>query len=252
MKRKILLLIFVNLFIGLTIVNAQCTPGDTTSCPDPDNNGQICPSVLPLGYKGVSYSEEVTILPPPEIDVSGTMVPLYKIVVTEIQNLPPGLSDTSNSPGNEFLSGNYYCFLISGTPTSVGSYQLKIKADIFINVFGNPVYATEHIDSTSLSMNITWDPNSIQGKQAKEFSLLKVQPNPFSYSTKIGFNTPEPCLTSLKIFDMQGKLIYTENINAGSGENYFDFNGRKLNNGLYFFTVSNNNKAFSERLLKIN
>ena len=37
---------------------AQCTPGDETSCPDPENNGEVCPAVLPNGIIGKEYKQK--------------------------------------------------------------------------------------------------------------------------------------------------------------------------------------------------
>ncbi|MDX1285096.1 MAG: hypothetical protein R3182_08795, partial [Draconibacterium sp.] len=68
MKRIIqLTVILFALFFGTQYAYSQCTPLDSTSCPDPEENGQICPNILDTVIVGSEYMQEVTILPPSKI-----------------------------------------------------------------------------------------------------------------------------------------------------------------------------------------
>lgn len=70
-------------------VKAQCTPGNSTTCPDLENNGEVCPAILPDGITGMDYNEEFTILAPPEYDLMGTVIQLHHIKIVDVNNLPP-------------------------------------------------------------------------------------------------------------------------------------------------------------------
>jgi Secretion system C-terminal sorting domain/Dockerin type I domain len=61
-----------------------------------------------------------------------------------------------------------------------------------------------------------------------EFEVFQNEPNPFNESTIITFNLPEASSTSLKVYDVNGKLIYTRNGSFGPGMNSFTINKSEL------------------------
>jgi len=74
----------------------------------------------------------------------------------------------------------------------------------------------------------------------KQFKLSQNYPNPFNPSTKIKFEIPRASLVTLKIFDINGKLIETllneKNINAGTFETEWD--AAKYSSGIYFYRLT--------------
>ncbi|PIX35017.1 MAG: hypothetical protein COZ59_07055 [Bacteroidetes bacterium CG_4_8_14_3_um_filter_31_14] len=83
-----------------------------------------------------------------------------------------------------------------------------------------------------------------------KFSILDGKPNPFNYSAKIGFISPNSSIVKLKVFDVIGNIVYSETISAARGENYFDFNGIKLGKGMYIYSISNGKDTFTKQLIK--
>ena len=92
---------------------AQCTPGDETTCPDPENNGEVCPAVLPNGIIGKEYSQEFTIIAPPEYEIDGNVIPLHHIKIVDVENLPPGITWETNASDSVFMVVTYKCVLLS-------------------------------------------------------------------------------------------------------------------------------------------
>jgi hypothetical protein len=255
MRARYYLFIITFLFI-LSYNNArsQCTPGDEITCPDILNNGEVCPDSLPGGIAGQLYNHFFTILPPPEYPLNqNDTIPLHHITLKDVGNLPLGMTWTSNSETNEFMVGTYYCVLLEGTPPVAGKYNLKIIVDVYVPPVipgGQPIFAKTYTDSTSLFLEVIWDPNSTGDLSETSFSLLEFQPNPFQHSTRIGIRLREQEEITLEVFDLVGQLHCKEIMTASTGDHYFKFNGNQLKTGLYIITVSNSHSAISKRLVK--
>ncbi len=225
--------------------SAQCTPDP--NCTDSLNPGEICPEILPDGTVGVPYSQVVTIIPPYEADLGSGTVTIHHITLTGVDNLPPGL--TYQESATDMYPYNSYCVLVSGTPTTEGTYNLAVRVIPYIDVFGSPVAAPEQTDDTSLVIVIN-AASGVYDNYKKGFSLVENIPNPFYSYSKIGFydNKSEP--VELKIFNVLGEEVYSEELKSHKGENYFRFRGMILKKGIYVFSVSNGNKIFTKRLIK--
>jgi hypothetical protein len=245
--KQFLLLILPLLFTSLISSNlySQCTPD--AGCTDVNNPGEICPMDLPNGTVGVPYSETVTILPPPTASISGGTVTIYKIVITGVENLPPGI--THQASATDMFPGTKYCVLLSGTPTIAGSYPLTIKVMPYIEVFGNPVQTVEQTDDTSLAITIN-SSSGLYDVKSKTFQLLSILRNPFSDYTQIGFYTPKSQKVSMKVYNVLGNEIYSENKSSITGVNYFDFTGNTLKKGVYILSITNGEKIFTKQIIR--
>lgn len=236
----------VLLSIAADKVAAQCTPMTAEECPDPENNGEICPDTLAAGFLGVLYSQVATILAPGQ-DTAG--VALHHITLAAVDNLPPGVTWQSNAPNNEFYPDIYYCILLEGVPDSAASYNLKIVVDIYISLFGFPIYATTITDSTSLTMEIV-DPSGLTQKGDHEIFITGNYPNPFSSITRINYYTKISDPISLNIYTLLGEEIYHENMMPAKGENYFLYSNESLKKGTYFYVLTQGNNRASGIMIK--
>ena len=131
MKAKSLLIQFLAALAFLSFstifstANAQCI-ADTTCTTD------ICPDVgagLPDGTVGVSYSETITVVIP--LDSSGFTVD--SVTLGSISGLPPGLTYTCTPPSCTWPGNSFGCFVISGTPTDTGIYNLTLFFTFYLN-----------------------------------------------------------------------------------------------------------------------
>ncbi|UCH15713.1 MAG: T9SS type A sorting domain-containing protein, partial [Bacteroidales bacterium] len=223
----------------------QCIP-DTIGCVDELLPGEICPDSLPPGELGVEYSQTVTVWPPGTYDFGEGTVVILMIQIVSIDSLPPGLEYELSA--EDLYPDTAYCALISGTPTDTGLYNVVIKVQPYIDFGGNPVMAPVQVNDTSVFIRIN-APSNIEDLYKEEFHII-TEPNPFISKTRIGCITGIAGEVELYIFDILGKLVYNEKILAGRGENYFDFTGEDLTNGIYIFSVKNNKNTYSRRLVK--
>ena len=68
--------------------------------------------------------------------------------------------------------------------------------------------------------------------------LAQNYPNPFNPVTKIAYAIPQPGFVTLKVYDMVGREVQTlVNEFQSAGRYTFDFDGRKLATGVYFYKL---------------
>jgi hypothetical protein len=253
MKQKIvtLFLLLPFIFTGLSSFS-QCEPATPEQCPDPDNNGAICPDTLAVGYAGQPYSQVATIVSPQVYIMNDTTeIALHHIVLQEIGNLPPGYSWQTNAPDNIFMAGGYYCSLISGTTDSAGEYALRIVVDVYAVVFPGlpPIKVATAVDSTSLTL-VVIDNSGIKENANSSFYVRQNIPNPFQSETRIEYYSEKPGTVTFEVYSMFGEKIYTEKLNAARGENSLVFNGRMLPKGSYFFILRSESFQANEIMIR--
>jgi hypothetical protein len=246
LKKFTLKYILSGLMLAFISLNAysQCTPLSPDECPDPENNGQICPDTLPDAYLNQSYGEVVTMLVPMS-DTTG--IPLHHLTIVAVDNLPNGITWESNSPDSVFMAGNYYCILLEGTPTVADTFYLHIVLDVYINFFGQPIYATTIVDSTSVFIAVI-DNTGI--KEKENISIAGSFPNPFRSWTSTKYFSKETAAVTLQVYNLLGEMLDERHMTARPGENYFQFNGENLSPGTYCFVLRSGNSAVSRMMVK--
>lgn len=222
-------------FTALQVSQAQCTP-DAAGCPDVGNPGEICPAILPSGVQGEPYSQTITILPPASATVGGLPVTLFQVELLSVTNLPAGLSYESNQASNIFLSNNYYCVLLSGTPLDTGTFPLKITVMPYLNVFGVPVSTfTEVVDSTSVTMQILPQGNGI-GKPSAGYCWSNG--GCFTPNLPGGFFSSRPGKFVLSVHTSMGRLVFSKEMECQPGENHLPSELAAFQRGVYFVSLS--------------
>ncbi|NQU52640.1 MAG: T9SS type A sorting domain-containing protein [Bacteroidetes bacterium] len=249
MKRfiQLTILLFV-LFIGLQHTYSQCTPADSIDCPDPEENGQICPKIPDTVFVGLEYLQEVTILPPPKLDTNNLTITIHHITLRELGNLPAGITWESNVENNEFMAGTYYCLRLSGTTyADPGAYPVKIAVEAFTKIGNTIISLGQTIDSTTLSIIVEGSPNAI-AENTEPSSIIEVWPNPFSVMLNIAlFENPNE-VVEIEIFNIVGNRVYYRKINEYT--TVYKANLSLLSEGVYILSIKNNNKRHLKKIVK--
>lgn len=250
MKTIFTLIITVLFFVINPISNqAQCTPGDETTCPDAENNGEVCPAILPNGIIDMEYNQEFTIIAPPEYEWEEQIIPLHHLKIVDVTSLPPGITWQTNAADSIFMVGTYYCVLLSGTSEEVGNYPLKIVVDVYISILGTPVYATQVVDSTSISMKVTWDPDGIESYKENEMTI-NVWPNPFQDEIAFSLTDNGNKAVTVEIYSMLGSLLVNEDYATNIPNESYHINCSNLPQGTYLLKVSSGKKMASRLIRK--
>lgn len=246
MKRflHILIALIAGFFLSAEL-SAQCTPDP--GCLDTLQPGEYCPQDFPPLLLNVPYDEVITFILAFEFEYNGTTYTLDSIAVDSVRNIPPGL--TYSSSANGYVPDSAYCSQLSGTPTQAGEFPLAFYLEPFIDFGEGPVSLGQFMDDTSVVVTV-YDPTGIDPRQADQFRILPIIPNPFSDRTRISFYTPYQDRVSLQVYNILGKLVYEEARNASSGEQEFEFTGGELLPGTYFYRVINRNELYTGKFIK--
>jgi hypothetical protein len=85
-----------------------------------------------------------------------------------------------------------------------------------------------------------------------KFKLEQNYPNPFNPVTNIKFSIPEEGFTSLKIYDITGRVAATMiNGNMRPGNYNAEFDGSNYSSGIYFYTLTTKSTSETKKMLLV-
>ena len=183
-------------------------------------------------------------------------------------NLPPGLTLTVSTaalnngtinaaPSFKFPGNANNCAMITGTPTTAGTYTLHLQVDAFATP--SPILAcpaSPNVNSgNALSTNnlnyyiIKIDPyvgiKEINNQDLK----LRCVPNPALSRASIIFESDGVYNVKLIIRNILGEEVKEINEISKPGSNKINFETQNWNPGIYFYTVIHKNNICTRRLL---
>ncbi len=195
------------------------------------------------------------------------------MTIDSINNLPPGLCWSSNSPDNTFAGGQNGAIAISGRNGGYpGQYKLMIWVHSSTDVFPIPLDNLEHLiglryyirvacpsqscpaidttggkDSLFIPYPITCDAGIDQVSSA--INNVSVHPNPFSSQAIVTFNSSTEGAFTLKMTDLLGEVVSTKEINVVHGSNQATIDRNGLSSGMYLLSISNGNGSITRKVL---
>ena len=234
--KKLLLSIAVITF-GASAAMAQCTPDITAPAPNyADSTFGAWPDTTTnfvSGTVGVPYTQELQFKVPLD---AGDVDPLLagstiqSFTVDNVVGLPPGLSYACNISNCEFQGGSVGCALLSGTPTTAGTYEVSIEVTGVILIFGFPADAPYTFVGYEINIGTA-------GEVELVYNPFKVVPNPANDKINIQglskFN-----VTDIEITNMDGKVMRTMDA-TGLATMEVSLDG--FANGIYFVNVNHSN-----------
>lgn len=239
---------FAFVVFGVNTVNAQCTP-------DPNfNQAGISPDSatnLPAAYVNVAYSTTMTAVVPSDTTVSGAPVTIEKICVMSLTSAPAltGLTWSTNTAESCFPGGEKNCMLIQASPVTadIGIHNLTILLQTNATI-GGFIPMTQN-DTVRYYRIVVSAGAGISVENGNKFFALQNTPNPFASTTDIHFNAPMSASYNFSVYNMLGEVVYTDMISAVYGANKYVFDGSKLDNGIYFYKLTNGNNTFTQRMI---
>ena len=275
------ILLAFTLILGYSNMYSQCSPDPIYQ----DSTYNIWPDTivnLPTVLQSTSYHTELNIKTPATLieaaagDSSFTQLdttilgtpysfqladwPVDSMSLVSIDGLPNGLS-LSCTYANCVLPGDVLtCASVDGTTSDpLGVYPITIWVDVYthgildLGIIQYPL-STSLFDATGSYESVTGykivisNTSSYEMFNSNKFTLLQNVPNPFNGNTIIKFNTPNSENISFNITDMFGKIIYSKEIESISGLNTININ-EKLSTGIYTYSIKNDEKMLSKRMV---
>ena len=131
-----------------------------------------------------------------------------------------------------------------------GSYTLDVNENSTYDEFDIPK------KTAIIFSNRQWNLNVENRKNVPEdYSYFSCYPNPFNDHLTIKFFTFEDKEIKINIFDLNGKIVYTDELkNISSGENFIKWNGMtndglKLSSAVYIVSIANRTKVYNQKIL---
>src|SRR5687768_136519 len=116
---KNLLILSLFIFAGLQL-NAQCTPDTSIKKPG------FYPKTLPNAKEGIAYSEVIQFKILKDTSAFGQPATVDSAHIDSIKGVPPGMNFQGNKTWPTYLALEVGCALVSGTPSTAGTYPLYI------------------------------------------------------------------------------------------------------------------------------
>ena len=247
MLKKILLIPIAIFLIQLSVFGQACQPDPiyTTKGVHPDSA-----TGFDTAYVGIAYTQLVTIIVPKDTTPAFPPIPLTwdSTVLTSVSGLPAGLSyacwNNSSNPNRCSWKGNTKgCAIITGTPTTAGTYSLLFKTDNYVAGGGaNPYDITYY---KIVVMPSTTGINENPGIQ----TLLQNNPNPFNDKSEILFTAEDNGFAKFKVYNMIGTVVQEYDIRAKKGVNKLELDAKDFDSGIYFYSIVNGNNVFTRKMI---
>ena len=239
-KAKITFLIVTMIFFGDAKLYSQCSPA--TSLPTQG----IFPDSFSNATVNMSYSQVIQFLVNRDTTISGAQAVVDSLRILDILGLPQGFSYQCNKPNCMVNGGEIGCALINGTTSQQGLYPFKvpIKVSGKVNVFSTWIAQTKYDTNSTYSILV----NSLNGifEIIDHSQPVKVYPNPAHHKLFIDARSVASLTATVKLFDMKGKLLMTENINVYNNPS-IDISS--LNPGIYFAEINDGSKIYRAKFI---
>ena len=256
---------------------AQCVPQDnvTEVLQLPEESYELTDTTTALPHAIVGQPYEVTCYMRIPTD---TVIPydlgtgvqdweaaLLTVGVNTIQGLPDGFTydcatlDLDGVVTNNdclVVGGGYGCLTLSSeeVPDVVGAYPLTVVLDVqaVVNFLGIDIEQTVQDDSMLAYLVLIVDEDNTDLAElvdARNFSFLGTYPNPSKNYFTIQYGNDKLADIDLKIYDILGNLVMSDNVNSTIGYNEFSVNASTLVSGIYTVCLSNDSDLFVKRII---
>jgi len=158
---------------------------------------------------------------------------------TTIKYLPSGIQEWVATYTGEISNGNDY-----GTGVLVDS-------NLNVYVIGNSTNLHGGLDAVTIKYSQPIGIQPISNEIPKSYSLSQNYPNPFNPSTAIKFDITKAGNVSLKIYDINGKEVYSVNEFKSAGQYEFTFDASNYASGLYFYMLESGEFTETKKMILI-
>lgn len=150
----------------------------------------------------------------------------------------------TNNPPTNILNGtnigNITSYTFSPILQSNTQYFWKIVA---YNINGNAV-------GCSIWSFTTGPYTGITGYSPAD-DIISVYPNPVRDYFNVNFSSLSGEIVNIELIDLTGGLVWSENFQAGAGENKFEVNADILNDGIYYCRITTGKDVRIIKIVKI-
>ena len=98
---------------------------------------------------------------------------------------------------------------------------------------------------------MVFDPTASLDENNSVINKTNIYPNPTNGDTRVEFNLTNASSVSVKVMDITGKVVYTQNeSNKAAGEHTIDINAASFRSGVYYVTISTDEAQVTKKLIR--
>ena len=240
-------------YVNYTFTNSYTVPED--------NQYNVVITVNPQCNSSLSYSSTILeCVAVNDIEVVGILVPADDNTCSSIgERVSVKVKVQNNNPNDDAHNVNLYAEIVDNNGTQLASWTETINtinADDYEEVefapFTVPSVASYTVQAYLVGNNDINPSNDtvapvtkctdlgIVNAMANNISMSQNIPNPAKGMTSVNYTIPEDGKVMFSIMTVTGQILYTEEVNAVSGNNRIEFNTANMASGIYFYTMTFN------------
>jgi len=219
---------------------------------------------LPAAQVSSMYSEVISFFATDVIEIDGVdlEVTFVSATITGVTSTD-GLDYDCNVEGCAFLPNVQGEVTLAGIPTTEGTYELAITADVSISVASFPFSLSLPYTGDNFILNsfIGTDYDALNSfiptfvlnvepaigvglEEMNSLSDVSVYPNPASTQVSFEFSSANKNC-QLQLFDLLGNSVYANSFS----QELITINTNRFNNGVYIYKLANSNSSSVGRLV---
>lgn len=141
----------------------------------------------------------------------------------------------------------------SGTTSEQIKYNTTTARTYYVKVYGySSAYSTSSCYTLKASVSSTsWKEmtEDAEGVVIENISDLVLAPNPASSEVSIMFDSAIEGTTQVKVYDIMGKEVYTQELAVSTGSNKSPLDVSNLVNGIYLVAINDGKKIYTSRVV---
>jgi len=207
--------------------------------------------------RGYLHSQSGTAFLKEVAEIAGLINP--ELTIVDARSMLTGNGPFSNSPGAKVLQETNF-LIISGDMNAIDHYCAMLLQGVDSSFSASQIAPTldhaaslglgvKNLDEVEIIETATKVNESHGSSMPGKIELKQNYPNPFNSSTQIKFQLPERRLTSLNIYDVNGRKVATLlNKKMPPGEHSVTFSGANLASGTYFCQLKTGQELLMKRM----
>jgi len=253
-------------YYEINVVNSlevTATTTDPTGCVTTD--GAI--DITVTGGSGAGTREYMWSNAATTEDLTGLAGGTFSVTVTD-SCFSRTLSATITAPGNTVVATLTLATNVSTAGGSDGAIDVTVTGGTSPYTYSwdtSPVSTNEDLTgltagiyvltatdaggcSNTLTVTIS-EPSGISGVGVPGFSGVQNVPNPFTNETEIQFSLHGTGSVDFAVYNLIGKVVYSEKVNAANGLNKFQFSSDGLAPGIYIYSLKDEKATATGRMI---
>lgn len=238
---------FVFLFFSVLVLTVTCISQPCTPDPNMNTSGFSPDSItnLPPGIAGQYYEAVITTKIPADTAYNGISGTIDSIGVSNVMDLPAGLTWTTNTSSNFWIANSKGCLIIQGVTNVVGLHSIRIAVIAHGKLFG---IVPTIIRDTITFYKIDMQPAGVNEFVQRSFSIMKTFPNPASDLVTIELNSSGPATVQLRLYNLVGLCVSESFHQIPHGTSQITMPVRQYPSGMYYYTLTAGEKSLTRKL----